>query len=127
MPFETIIPPHAPPPLAPYAPATRAGNTVYVSGMLSVGLDGSTIGVGDVRAQTRYIIGQIADVLAAAGGGLSDIAFNHIFLKRLDDYESFNDVYKEYFGSHPPARYCIRADLVKEEFLVEITAVAHLG
>jgi hypothetical protein len=27
----------------------------------------------------------------------------------------------------PPARYCIRADLVKPEFLVEIASTAHLG
>jgi aminoacrylate peracid reductase len=35
-------------------------------------------------------------------------------------------VYKEYFSSPYPARYCIRADLVKTEFLVEISSTAHL-
>jgi aminoacrylate peracid reductase len=30
-------------------------------------------------------------------------------------------------GPNPPARYCIRADLVRPEFLVEIASVAHLA
>jgi aminoacrylate peracid reductase len=38
-----------------------------------------------------------------------------------------NEVYREYFPSNPPARYCIRADLVKPEFLVEIASIAHVG
>jgi aminoacrylate peracid reductase len=51
---------------------------------------------------------------------------NSIFLKDLADYAKMNAVYKEYFPSEFPARYCIRADLVKPEFLVEIASVAHL-
>ncbi len=127
MPFEIITPPNAPPPLAPYSSATRAGDTIYVSGILAVGPDGETVGVGDIEAQTRYVIDQIATILEAGGASLADIALNHIFLKDLTDYAAFNAVYREYFGAKPPARYCIRADLVKPEFLVEITAVAHLG
>lgn len=127
MPFETIVPPNAPPPLAPYASATRAGDTIYVSGILPVGTDGGTVGVGDVRAQTHYVIDQIRAILQAGGATLADVAFNHIFLKDMADYAAFNEVYREYFGGRPPARYCIRADLVKPEFLVEITAVAHVG
>ena len=127
MPFETIVPPNAPPPLAPYASATRAGDTIYVSGILAVGADGATVGVGDVRAQTHYVVGQIEAILKAAGASIADVAFNHFFLTDLADYAAFNEVYREYFGAKPPARYCIRADLVKPEFLVEVTAVAYVG
>jgi aminoacrylate peracid reductase len=42
-------------------------------------------------------------------------------------YTDMNEVYREYFPTNPPARYCIRADLVKPEFLVEIASIAHLG
>ncbi len=37
-----------------------------------------------------------------------------------------NKVYAEYFPHDPPARCCIRADLVKPEFLVEIGSVAYI-
>jgi aminoacrylate peracid reductase len=126
MPFTPIIPKGSAPPLAPYSPGAKAGNTVYVSGTLSIDKDGKTVGVGDAKAQTRFILESIRSVLEAAGGSMKDIAFNHIFLKDLKDYAAMNEVYREFFPANQPARYCIRADLVKPEFLVEIASIAHL-
>jgi aminoacrylate peracid reductase len=126
MPFEVIIPPGSPPPLAPYSPGAKAGNAVYVSGTLALDSDGKLVGQDDVRAQTRHVLESIKSVMAAAGGSLSDITFNHIFLADMKDYAAMNEVYREYFPSNPPARYCIRADLVKPGFLVEIASIAHL-
>jgi aminoacrylate peracid reductase len=121
-----IIPKNSAPPLAPYSPGIQAGNTVYVSGTLAIDAEGSTIGLGDVRAQTRHVLESISTVLETAGGSLKDVVFNAIFLKDLSDYRAMNEVYREYFPTDPPARYCIRADLVKPDFLVEIASTAHL-
>ena len=126
MPYTPLVPKGSAPPLAPYSPGAKAGNVVYVSGTLAIDKEGKTVGVGDARAQTRFILQSISAVLEAAGGSLRDVAFNHIFLKDLKDYAAMNEVYREYFPSQQPARYCIRADLVKPEFLVEIAAIAHL-
>ena len=127
MPYEPIVPKGSPPPLAPYSPGAKAGKVLYISGTLAIDKDGKTVGVGDVRAQTRFVLESIKSVVEAAGGSMRDIAFNQIFLKDLGDYAAMNEVYKEYFPSQPPARYCIRADLVKPEFLVEIVSTAHLS
>ena len=121
-----IIPPGSAPPLAPYSPGVRAGNTVYVSGVLAMDGDGNIVGEGDVKAQTRQVIESIKSVVEAAGGSLNDVAFNQIFLADLADYGAMNEVYAEYFGANSPARYCIKADLVKPEFLVEIASTAHI-
>jgi aminoacrylate peracid reductase len=127
MSHEAIIPAGSAPPMAPYSPGVRAGDTVYVSGVLAMDADGGIVGQGDVRAQTRCVIEAIKSVVEAAGGQLSDVAFNHVFIADLDDYAAMNEIYKEYFGTNSPARYCIRADLVKPEFLVEISSTAYLG
>lgn len=126
MPKEIIVPKNSAPPLAPYSSGTRAGNTVYVSGMLAMDSEGKTVGVGDVQAQTRHVLEAVKAVVEAAGGSMQDIAFNSIFLKDLADYAAMNAVYAEYFPTQPPARYCIRADLVRPEFLVEVSSIAHL-
>ena len=126
MPYTPLIPKGSAPPLAPYSPGAKAGSTIYVSGTLAIDKDGKTVGVGDPKAQTRFILESIKSVLEAGGGSIRDIAFNHIFLKDLKDYAAMNEVYREYFPANQPARYCIRADLVKPEFLVEIASIAHL-
>lgn len=88
--------------------------------------EGNTVGVGDAAAQTRHILESIRSVVEAAAGTMDDIVFNAIFLADLADYGAMNKVYAEFFPQEPPARYCIRADLVKPEFLVEIASIVHL-
>ena len=127
MAHEVIIPPGSAPPLAPYSPGVRTGDTIYVSGILAMDADGNTVGIGDIGSQTRQVIEAVKNVVEAGGGTLADVAFNQIFLADLADYAGMNEVYQEYFGNNPPARYCIKAELVKPEFLVEISSTVHLG
>ncbi|MEG3174226.1 pyrimidine utilization protein C [Sphingomonas sp. ZB1N12] len=126
MPFEAINPPQFPTPIAPYSAGAKAGNTVYVSGVLALGEGGIVLHPGDAAAQTRAVLDTIKTTLEAAGATLEDVAFNHIFLKDLADYAAFNAVYAEYFPGPKPARYCIKTELVKPECLVEIASIAHL-
>jgi aminoacrylate peracid reductase len=126
MSYRVIVPKGSAPPLAPYSPGTKAGNVIYVSGTLALDSSGNLVGKGDVKAQTQHILETIKAVLEAAGGSLKDVAFNQIFLSDMGGYAAMNEVYREYFPDNPPARYCIRADLVQPEFLVEIASIAHL-
>jgi aminoacrylate peracid reductase len=127
MPFDAINPPQFPTPIAPYSAGAKAGNTVYVSGVLALGEGGIVLHVGDAAAQTRAVLETIKTTLEAAGATMADIAFNHIFLKDLADYAAFNTVYAEYFPGPKPARYCIKTELVKPDCLVEIASIAHLA
>ena len=125
MPFVPLIPKGSAPPLAPYSPGSMAGDTIYVSGTLALDASGNLVGKDDARAQARHILESIRSVLEAGGASMADIAYNMIFIKRREDYAALNEVYKEFFPGTPPARYCIICELVKPEFLVEISSVAH--
>lgn len=124
--IRAVSPKGAPPPLSPYSHAILAGGILYVSGLVSMSPDGKTAG-SSVAEQTRNILEQLKSVLAGVGVDLSSVVHNVILLKSLLDYQEMNRVYGEYFSTRPPARYCIRADLVRDDFLVEISATAHVG
>lgn len=126
MSIKSINPKDAPTPLAPYSYATKAGNTIYVSGILPVGSNGETVYPGDIESQTRYVMSTIVNILIEAGATLENVVFNQIFLKRKEDYNVFNKVYAEYFPKDPPARYCVCADLVRSDFLVEIASTVYI-
>ena len=125
MPFTPLIPKGSAPPLAPYSPGAAAGDTIYVSGTLALDKEGKLVGKDDVRAQTRHVLKAIESVLEAGGAKMSDIAYNMIFIKHASDYAAVNEIYKEFFPGTPPARYCIICELVKPEFLVEVSSIAH--
>ena len=125
--FMPITPSGASKPIAPYVHGAKTGDTVYVSGTLAIDGEGNSLYIGDIDAQTRHVLDQVIAVVEAAGGTRTDIAYNMIFLKNKSDYAAFNAIYAAYFGDNPPARYCIVSELVRDEFLVEVAAVAYLG
>lgn len=127
MPKEIIVPEGTAKPLAPFVPATKADNIVYVSGILAFDEHNNVVHVGDAAAQTRHILETIKQVLGTAGGTMDDITFNHVFVKDWADYGAINAVYAEYFPNDKPARYCVQTGLVKPEALVEIASVAHVA
>lgn len=126
MAWEPITPPGPWPTMAPFVPGSKAGNVIYVAGTVAMGGGGTVAHVGDIKGQTRATLESIKSVVEAAGGTMADIAFNGIFIKDLADYKAMNEVYGEYFPNPAPPRYCIRADLVLEDFLVEIYSIAHI-
>lgn len=126
MPKTVIIPEGTGKPLAPFVPATKADNVVYVSGTLAFDENNNVMYVGDAAAQTRYILEIIQKVIETAGGKMSDVTFNHVFVKDWADYAAINQVYAEYFPGDKPARYCVQTGLVKPEALVEIASIAHI-
>ena len=126
MPKIVIIPKGTGKPLAPFVPATQANNIVYVSGTLAFDENNNVVHVGDAAAQTQHILETIKRVIETAGGNMSDVTFNHVFVKDWADYAAINEVYAEYFPGEKPARYCIQVGLVKPEALVEIASIAHI-
>ena len=127
MPGEKLFPKGSPPPIAPYSPGMKAGNTVYVSGAVPMDANGDMVGVGDIAVQTEKTIQNMSDVLEAGGASLDDVVMVQIFLTDFKNYRPMNEVYGKYFGKNPPARFCVKCELVMPEFLVEIAAIAVIG
>ncbi|MEN9205498.1 MAG: RidA family protein [Thermostichales cyanobacterium BF4_bins_65] len=113
------------PTIAPYSPAVKVGTTLYISGTLAMDSEGKVIG-SDIQTQTRAVLEAMQRLLVAAGGKMDDIVFCQVFLKDFADYPGMNEVYRSYFSGVLPARYVIQAGLVREEFLVEMAAIADL-
>jgi len=114
----------APTPIGPYSQAIRAGGFVFLAGQIPLDPATGSVVEGDVAAQTRRVLQNIAAVLVAAGSGLSKVVKTSIYLKNLDDFGKFNQVYAEYFGETKPARSTVQASRLPREVLVEIDAIA---
>ncbi|MCU4443591.1 pyrimidine utilization protein C [Acinetobacter pittii] len=124
---QVVIPEGTSAPLAPYVPATKADNIVYVSGTLAFDENNNVVCIGDAAGQTRHILETIKKVIEIAGGTMDDVTFNSIFIKDWADYTAVNTVYAEYFPGDKPARFCIQCGLVKPDALIEIASIAHVG
>ncbi len=111
----------------PYSPAIRAGDTLFLSGMISRRGSDNTPVTGDIETQTRTIFENAKSVLDAAGLAFTDVVSSRIFLTNAADFDRMNAVYRTYFPADPPARATVMAALTAPDYLIEITLTAVKG
>ncbi len=117
-----------PPPVSHYCDAVRAGEYLFISGIVSVDLSGAVVGKGDAARQAEQIFQHISRVLAHVRADASRIVSVLIHLKDMQDRARINPVRIRYFGEHRPASTLVQvAQLVHPDLLVEVTCVAYLG
>ena len=105
-----------------YSPAREAGSLVFVSGQLPFDAERRVV-AGGIRGQTQRCLANIAAILATQGLGLEHVVKTTVWLRRVEDFATFNATYAEAFPGTPPARSTVRADLMVDA-LVEIEAIA---
>jgi 2-iminobutanoate/2-iminopropanoate deaminase len=120
---ETLVPQTLGPPVAPYSHGVRVGKMVFTAGTGPFGADGKLI-EGDIKAQTRQVLENLKDILAAGGASLRDITQATIYITSFDDYPGMNEAYREYFPTDPPPRATVQVAGLWGGMLVEIMAVA---
>lgn len=109
--------------LAGFSRAIRKGDAIYVSGTTATHGD-RVIGAGDPTAQTHYVIDKLEGAIQALGGSLENVVRTRIFISNMNDWEAVSKVHGERFGHIQPANTLVRADLVGDDYLVEIEADA---
>jgi len=113
----------APAPRGPYSTYTQAGNLIFVAGQ--VAMEAQTQKTPKSFAeQLHLILKNLTTILASAGSSLENILKTTVFLKDLSNYPEYNEIYMQYFKNGFPARSTVVADLVHDDFLVEIEAIA---
>ena len=112
----------------PFSMAVRHGDTLYVSGLGPVDLQGH-IARGDFAAQFAQVMANLHVVLADAGTDMSRILKTSVLLTRATDVPEMNRLYTAAFlAGHLPARTTsVVAALPVPDFLLEIEAIAALG
>lgn len=116
----------APKAIGPYSQATKAGNTIYVSGQLPVDMATGELVTDSVEKATLASLNNIKAILEAGGAKIENIVRCGVFVKDLNDFAKVNAVYGEFFGNHKPARACVEVARLPKDALVEIEATAVL-
>ncbi|WP_186438524.1 RidA family protein [Cohnella terricola] len=113
----------APAAIGPYAQAVRAGNLLYTSGQIPLTPAGELV-IGTIQEQTHQVLTNLKAVLAAEGIGFQDVIKTTVFLKDMNQFGEFNEVYASYFGTHTPARSTVEVSRLPKDVFVEIELIA---
>ncbi len=114
-----------PAPRGPYSPAVRAGEFIYVSGQGPVDPETNQFSFGDIRHETRVVLGNVQRILEGCGSSMKDVVKCNVYLLNGDDFAAMNEVYGEFFGNDKPARTTIECKFANKQMKVEIDCVAY--
>lgn len=140
-------------PLARYSAWRRAGDFIFLSGVIAVdpstgtivrgyadipadaadrigrtGEFSSDIKEGPVLAQSWYVLDRIRQTMEAAGGQMSDVIKLVQYFRNLDHFPLYSRVRRQFFPGEPPVSTVVEvsAMLPTADILIEVEATAWL-
>src|SRR5437667_9674257 len=93
----------APAAIGPYSQAVRSGRFLFCSGQIPLDPKSGQIVPGDIAAQTPRVLDNIAAVLKAEGLTFDHVVKTTIFLTKLGDFTTVNELIGRYFKQEHPA------------------------
>ena len=108
-----------------YSQAYKVGNVIFTAGITANDpVTQEMIAPGDIAGQTEQIMKNLKAILEAAGSDLDHIIKTLVFVKDIDEFPKFNEVYKKFFPIDPPARSTMQVGKFNGDMVIEIEAVA---
>ncbi len=114
----------APAAIGPYSQANQVGNMVFTSGQIPLIPETMEIIEGGIAEQTEQVMKNLLAVLEEANASAQTVIKTTCFIKDMNDFVAFNEVYAKYFPENAPARSCVEVARLPKDVLVEVEAIA---
>jgi len=115
----------APAAVGPYVQAIGTEEFVFTSGQIPLNPDNGEL-VTEISAAARQSLNNIKAILEESGSSLDKVIKCTVFLADINDFAAVNEVYKEFFDEHKPARSAIQVAALPLGAPLEIEAIASL-
>src|ERR1035437_6315184 len=108
---------------APFSPAVRIGNMLYLAGQL--GTDHGKLVAGGIGPETKQALTNIKTVLEANGSDMEHVVKCTVFLADIKEWPAMNDVYRTMFTAGKfPARSAFGTTGLANDARAEIECIA---
>ncbi|HWR11681.1 MAG TPA: RidA family protein [Rectinemataceae bacterium] len=114
----------APAAIGPYSQGVKVDDFLFISGQLPIDPATGALVQNDISIQTRRALDNLKAVVEACDLHMPDIVKVTVYLMDMDDFNSMNEVYKEFFTIDYPARIAVQVARLPKNALVEIDAIA---
>jgi enamine deaminase RidA (YjgF/YER057c/UK114 family) len=127
-----IVTSEAPRPMAHYSEAFRVGPFVFAAGQIAsdyrTGVPPEArpdppLYTSAIKRQTAYILGNLTKTFEAAGSSLDHVVKAQVFMRDLNDFPAFDEVWKDFFATPPPRTTVGTTGLLVPGTLVEIDLI----
>ena len=104
-------------------PGMIVNGMFYSSGQIPLTAEGNMV-EGSITEQTHQVFANLKAVLEEAGSSLQQVVKTTVFIKDMNDFVTFNEIYGQHFGDHKPARSTVEVARLPKDAQVEIEVIA---
>ena len=115
----------APKAIGPYSQAIKLGPWLFTSGQIPIDPESNEVIQGGIEKQTERVMENIKSILLFCGMDLHDVVKTTVYMKDINEFPKFNEIYARYFHLEPPARATVEVSRLPKDVGVEIEAVAY--
>ncbi len=116
---------NAPEAIGPYSQAVVSGGMLFTSGQIAINPKTGEIFGNNISEQTEMVMKNLGAILENAGIAYDNVIKTTCFLKNMEDFAAFNEIYGRYF-TNKPARSCVAVKQLPKDVLVEVEVIAEL-
>jgi len=113
----------APQAIGPYSQAIETDTLIFTSGVIPINPVTGELAIGGIREQADQALGNLIELVRAAGREPEDVVKTTVFIKNMDDFSAVNEIYENYFTKSFPARSCVEVSRLPKGVLIEIEAI----
>ena len=121
--MQIISTPNMPKSNGHYSHCIEHNGILYLSGQLPIEPDTRKMPEGIVK-QTEQVLKNVERILTEAGSGKDKVLQVRVYIPNIDDWNTVNEVYAEFFGNHKPARCVIPTRNLHYGELIEVEVTA---
>nr|XP_045222732.1 2-iminobutanoate/2-iminopropanoate deaminase-like [Macaca fascicularis] len=117
----------APGAIGPYSQAVLVDKTIHISGQIGMDPSSGQLVSGGVAEEAKQALKNMGEILKAAGCDFTNVVKTTVLLADINDFNTINEIYKQYFKSNFPARAAYQVAALPKGSRIEIEAVAVQG
>lgn len=113
----------APGAIGPYSQGIDIGNLIFFSGQIPLNPETGEMPEG-IEAQTKQALENVKGLLESQGLDFSHVVKTTVFLGNMDDFNTVNSIYAQYFVEPYPARSAVEVGRLPKGALIEVEIIA---
>lgn len=116
---------NAPKAIGPYSQGIIHNDLIYTSGQISIDPVTQKFIDSTIEKQTELVLRNIQSILESQGSNLNKVIKVTIYLQNMNDFDTVNSIYENYFLKKP-ARSTVEVSKLPKNALIEIDCIAIL-
>lgn len=114
----------APKAIGPYVQGNIVNGLLFASGQVPLSPETGEVVGTTIKEQTEQVLKNIEAILETVESDFDHVVKTTCFLKDMNDFVAFNEVYATAFSTNLPARSAVEVARLPKDVLVEIEIIA---